>query len=497
MKRILSRVFANWIDRKTHSDQKHAVQRQKDLLRNLINDASETSFGKDHNFKQIRNYDEFVKQVPVRDYESLRSYFDRVKNGEADILWKGKPIYISKTSGTTTGAKYIPITQESISNHLDSARNALLAYIHETGRTAFVSGKMIFLQGSPELDEINGIRTGRLSGIVAHHVPKYLQSNRMPGFKINCIEDWEEKLEGIVEETLQVDMRLISGIPPWVQMYFEQLIEKSGKENIAEIFPDFSLLVYGGVNYKPYQNRIRKLIGKDVDSIEVYPASEGFIAYQDSQKEKGMLLNVNSGIFFEFIKMEDISKENPIRISLEGVELNTNYALVLSNNAGLWSYKIGDTIKFVSKNPYRIVVTGRTKHFTSAFGEHVIGEEVEDAISHLSSRLNIDISEFHVAPVTEPSEGQLPHHEWLIEFNTNDVDLEKCAEILDGYMQQRNPYYFDLREGNILEQLHITTIREHGFNNYMKSVGKLGGQNKLPRLSNDRSVADKMHEFRI
>lgn len=495
MKALLGKLFAAVVCYKVRRDSQRALLIQENLLLNLIHKGSTTVFGKDHNFKLIKNYRDYVKNVPVRDYEELKIYIDRIVKGEENIAWPGMPLYLSKTSGTTSGAKYIPITKESIHNHIDTARNALLFYINETGKSDFVNGKMIFLQGSPDIEEINGIKTGRLSGIVAHHVPKYLLKNRMPSFEVNCIEDWEKKVTAIALETLKEDMRLISGIPPWLQMYFEILKEKSGAEYISDIFPNLSLLVYGGVNYKPYEKKISEVVGKEIDHIELYPASEGFIAFQDSRNEDGMLLNTNSGIFYEFIKTEEFFNENRKRLSLKDVEINVNYAIIISSNAGLWAYSLGDTVKFVSLNPYRITVTGRIKHFTSAFGEHVIAEEVEEAVKLAMDQLGANILEFHVAPQVNPANNQLPYHEWFIEFEVIPADIKELSTYIDEYMQKRNPYYKDLREGNILTELIIRQVEKHGFNNYMKSVGKLGGQNKLPRLSNDRVIADSLKNY--
>jgi len=379
--------------------------------------------------------------------------------------------------------------------HIISARNALLSYVHETGNADFLNGKLIFLQGSPILNKKSGIETGRLSGIVAHHVPGYLQKNRMPGYEINCIEDWEQKVDAIVDETLNEDMRLISGIPPWCQMYFDRLSAKSGGKKIKDIFPNFKLFVYGGVNYEPYRARIEESIGFAIDTIETYPASEGFIAFQDSQKEKGLLLQVDSGIFYEFVPVDEFFNENPSRISLEHIELNKNYALILNTNAGLWGYSLGDTVKFVSKNPYKILVTGRIKHFISAFGEHVIGEEVEHALMSVAKDEDIEIVEFTVAPQVNPIAGELPYHEWFIEFGTEPKDLQTFKQKVDHALQKKNIYYFDLIEGNILQPLVIRSLKKDTFINYMRAQGKLGGQNKVPRLANDRKIADGLKEY--
>lgn len=482
--------------RKIKASAKNAISIQEKMLLDLITKAKNTTFGKEHHFDEINNYDDFKKHVPIRDYEGLKSYIDKIINGESDILWLGKPLYLAKTSGTTSGVKYIPLTRESIPNHINSARNALLMYIHETKKTDFINGKMIFLQGSPELTEKKGINIGRLSGIVYHFVPDYLLKNRMPTYETNIIEDWELKVEAISNETMQENMTLISGIPPWILMYFEKLTEFTGKKYIKDIFPEFSLFVYGGVNYEPYRSKIEEIVGKKIDAIETYPASEGFIAYQDSQVEKGLFLNIDSGIFFEFIPVENIFEENPSRISLKDVGLGINYVLIINSNAGLWGYNIGDTVKFVSTDPYRIVVTGRIKHFISAFGEHVIGEEVEFALIKAAEEAGAVVSEFTVAPQVNPEQG-LPFHEWFVEFSRPPVEMDAFALKVDTYLQQKNIYYKDLIEGKILQQLKITMVIENGFKNYMRASGKLGGQNKVARLSNDRNIADELKQWVI
>lgn len=495
LKAALSKPFARFVCWQINKWKSNSVAAQERVFKEIISQARQTSFGKDHNFSLINSYEDFKKNVPVRDYELLTPYIERVKAGEENVLWPGKPAYFAKTSGTTSGVKYIPISKESMPEHIKAARNALLTYIVETGNADFVDGKMIFLQGSPILEEKAGIPTGRLSGIAAHHVPAYLQKNRLPSYKTNCIEDWEQKLDAIVEETITEDMTLISGIPPWVQMYFERLSEKSGGKKVKDIFKNFNLFVYGGVNFEPYRARLEESIGKKVDSIETYPASEGFIAYQDSQKEKGLLLLTNAGMFYEFIPADEYFNENPTRISLKGVELDKNYALILNTNAGLWGYSIGDTIKFVSINPYKIVVTGRIKHFISAFGEHVIGEEVEHALLSVAKEEAVEITEFTVAPQVSPSNGELPYHEWFIEFEKAPDDIDSFRLKVDLALQKKNVYYFDLIEGKILQPLIIRSLQKNAFINYMKAEGKLGGQNKVPRLSNDRKIALGLEKF--
>ncbi len=494
LKAALSRVFAAWVNRDLNHIRADSVALQQKTFNYLVATAKDTAFGKDHHFESIHNYGNFKKLVPVRDYEDLRPYIDRVTHGEENILWPGKPEYLAKTSGTTSGVKYIPITKESMPEHIKAARNALLNYIHETGKSDFVNGKMIFLQGSPVMTKKEGISVGRLSGIVANLVPAYLQKNRLPSYEVNCIEDWEQKVDAIVEETLTEDMTLISGIPPWCQMYFDRLNAKTAKK-IKDIFPNFKLFVYGGVNYEPYRARIEESIGFAIDSIETYPASEGFIAFQDSQKDKSLLLLTDAGIFYEFIPSEEYFNENPTRLSLEQIALDKNYALILNTTAGLWGYSIGDTIKFVSKNPYKILVTGRIKHYISAFGEHVIGEEVEQALLGVANAEGVDIVEFTVAPQVNPPKGELPYHEWFIEFGKQPKDLKAFALKVDKALQTKNIYYFDLIEGNILQPLVIQSLQKDAFINYMREQGKLGGQNKVPRLSNDRKIADELKKY--
>ena len=490
IKSFAAKIFAKRIVYKIEKWSKKPVETQQKVFKNLISEAKETAFGKDHDFKNIKSTSDFARNVPIRDYESLKPYVDRVVSGEENILWPGKPLYFAKTSGTTSGAKYIPITKESMPHHVEAARNAILCYINETGNADFVDGKMIFLQGSPEMTEKNGIKLGRLSGIVAHYVPKYLQRNRMPSWETNCIDDWETKVDVIVEETKDENMTVISGIPSWVQMYFERLRAKTGKD-VGDLFKNFQLFIYGGVNYEPYRAKFESLIGRKVDSIELFPASEGFFAFQDRQDADGMLLLLDSGIFYEFIEAAHFFDENPTRLTIGDVKVGVNYVMIVSTNAGLWGYNVGDTIQFTSTNPYRVIVSGRIKHFISAFGEHVIGKEVEQAMKEAIQKHGFSISEFTVAPQTNPEEG-LPYHEWFIEFEREPDSLEKIAKTIDTAMQQQNSYYFDLIEGKILQPLHIKQLKKGSFTEHMKSQGKLGGQNKLPRLSNDRKIAEKL-----
>ena len=472
-----------------------AVADQENILQHLIKVGKGTEYGKSAGLSKVNKYEEFREVVRIQDYEQMRPWIDKIKEGRHNVLWKGKPIYLAKTSGTTSGTKYIPITKDSIPNHINTARNALLCYMAESGNTRFADGKLIFLSGTPELERVGGIPTGRLSGIVNHHVPKYLRANQMPSYETNCIEDWETKLNKIVDETINKDMTLISGIPPWMQMYFDELIKRSGKK-VGELFPNFSVMVQGGVNFEPYKAKLFESIGRKIDCIELFPASEGFLAFQDSQNAEGLLLNTNSGIYFEFVPAGEIFSDNPTRLSLKDVKLGENYAMIINSNAGLWGYNLGDTVKFVSTEPYRVVVTGRTKHFISAFGEHVIGEEVEYSILKAAEEEKVQITEFTVAPFVSNSNGK-SYHEWFIEFENRPGDINSFAHKVEDNLRKKNVYYDDLISGNILSPLKITAVRKNGFIDYMKSIGKLGGQNKVPRLSNDRKIADELAKWSL
>ncbi len=493
IKSLFAKPFALIVSKNIKRGMHTAIPDQAAIFKSLLKTGKLTEFGKDHKLTQVQNYNQFTEAVPIRDYENLKPYIEMIKEGRQNILWRGRPLYFAKTSGTTSGTKYIPITKDSIGNHINSARNAILCYMAETGNTKFADGNMIFLSGSPVLERIADIPTGRLSGIVNHHIPRYLRKNQLPSYETNCIEEWENKLNKIVDETINRNLTLISGIPPWMQMYFDEIVNRTGKP-VSEVYPNFSVMVYGGVNFEPYKAKLFNTIGKKIDGIETFPASEGFFAFQDTQTEPGLLLNTNSGIFFEFIPEDEIGKENPKRVSLEDVKTGVNYALIINSNAGLWGYDIGDMVKFVSTNPYRLVVTGRTKHFISAFGEHVIGEEVEQSLLKTASEENIHITEFTVAPYVSSDKGK-SYHEWFIEFENKPENILAFAAKVDKNLREKNTYYDDLIAGNILQPLKINCMQKNSFINYMRSIGKLGGQNKVPRLSNDRKLADALQAW--
>lgn len=496
IKSFLIKPYAAFVANRIKQYSAHAIMHQQTIMQQLVAIGQHTVFGKDHQLEKVKNYEDFKQAIPLRDYEQLKNYFDRVAAGEANVLWRGKPKYLAKTSGTTSGVKYIPITTDSVGNHFYSAQAAMMLFMHEQQDASMMDGKLIFLSGSPKLEEKSGIKVGRLSGIVNHEIPAYLKRNQVPSWQTNCIEDWETKVDKIADETLKHDMRLISGIPPWMQMYFDRLHEKTGGKRIIEIFPNLKVITYGGVNFEPYRAKIEHSIGKKIPTVETYPASEGFIAYQDSQHEEGLLLNINSGIFFEFVPANEIFNDNPTRYTIEQVTTGVSYAIIINNNAGLWGYVIGDTVKFVNLNPFRIIVTGRIKHFISAFGEHVIAEEVEHALLAAVKQMSAEVVEFTVAPKIQ-TENELPYHEWLIAFDTMPSDLITFANLIDNELRKKNIYYDDLIVGKVLQPLKISVLKKDAFIEYMKAEGKLGGQNKVPRLSNDRLLAEKLLKYKL
>jgi hypothetical protein len=491
IKSFLARPYASIVHNKLRKGMATAVADQQAILQYLLKNGSKTVFGEDHKLQDVRTYEEYKAAVPIRDYEAISPYIDKIKKGEQNVLWKGRPIYFAKTSGTTSGVKYIPITRQSIPNHINGARNALLCYMAETGNTAFADGKMIFLSGSPELERVGGIPTGRLSGIVNHYIPRYLRGNQLPSFETNCIEDWETKLDKIVQETIGERMTLISGIPPWMQMYFDWLSARSGGKRIKELFPKLQVIVHGGVNFDPYSARLQESLGGKVDFIETFPASEGFFAFQDLPQSEGLLLNTDAGMYYEFIPAAEVHNEHPTRLSLADVKVGENYALIVNSDAGLWGYSIGDMVRFVSVNPYRLVVAGRIKHFISAFGEHVIGEEVEYAMLQAAKEHSVHVTEFTIAPAIQVNDG-LPYHEWFVEFEVPPADMTAFGLAVDRHLRGKNIYYDDLITGSILRPLVIRTMKKNSFIEYMRSIGKLGGQNKVPRLANDRKIAEAL-----
>jgi len=464
------------------------------MLKWLTKTAAETEFGKAHDFRAIQTPQDFQARVPLRSYESFRPYVERALKGQPDVLWPGQPLYFCESSGTTSGTKYIPITKHSIAKQVQGARDALLCYIEASRRPQFLAGKMAFVSGTPVLRQNDaGMKIGRLSGLVNHYVPNYLQRNRVPTMATNSIPDWAEKVRSIVREAKAEDLRLISGIPPWVQMLLEEAQERTRKRP-AELWPNLQVYVHGGVDFRPYEAIMHQAVGRKLDFVETYPASEGFIAFQDNFREDGLLLLLDSGLFYEFVPLEDYGKPDARRLTLDQVEVGPNYAILLSTSAGLYGYEIGDTVRFTSLNPFKLRVSGRTGHFISAFGEHVIQDEVNTAMLEALETAGGEVNEFTVAPFIR-EDGS--YHEWFVEFTRLPSDLPAFQRALDTAMRRQNIYYEHLRGGGMLNEAAVRPVNMNASRRYMESIGKLGGQNKFPRLKNNRDIADYMARERV
>lgn len=496
---IISKIATSLASKQVMT-QEAAYNTQIKTLSRILATKADTASLKEFNIGQsITNYTAFRSNIPLQTYEDLAPYIQRIQQGEKDVLWPGKPLYFAKTSGTTSGSKYIPVTKASIANHLQGARQTLIHYIHHTKDVNFLQRgrKMLFLSGSPQLKKEYGIPTGRLSGIVNHHIPFYIRGHYLPTHATNCITDWEQKIDRIVEETLSKDLSVIAGIPPWIQMYFDKLQHKTG-ERIGAIFPHLSLLIHGGMRFAPYKERLLRSIGRNITALATYAASEGFIAYQNVPDEEGLLLQLNSGIFFEFIPLADTaSLASATRLHIGDVAIGVDYAIVVSTNAGLLSYLIGDTVRFISLDPPKIIITGRVQQFISAFGEHVIVEEIEKAMRNaLTQYPSVQVREYMVAPQIGKGDGVASHHEWLIDFENPPADIQAFAGAIDACMCKQNSYYNDLIMGNVLSTLQITALPSEAFITYMRTAGKLGEQNKIVRVSNDRTIADQLLVYR-
>jgi hypothetical protein len=472
-----------------------ALQDQSAIFDHLVSRAKGTLFGRDHGFEKIRTVGDFQQRVPIRDYEGIKDYIRKIKEGGQDVLWPGAPIYFAKTSGTTSGIKYIPLTKESMPFHFSSARNAVFNYAAQINDFSYLDGKLIFLSGSPETSMTGKIKSGRLSGLVNLHIPALFKRSQLPSYSTNCIEDWDTKVEKIIDECIGQDLRLISGIPPWVQMFAERILARTGKSHIREVFPNLKMLVSGGVNFAPYKSHYTRLFGADIPRVDTYPASEGFIGFQYTPDDPALILNTNAGIFFEFVTLEELKKEYPTRLQLSEVQPGVTYAILLSTNAGMWCYNIGDTIEFVSTHPYRFIINGRVSQYISAFGEHVIEKEVETALLKTCEVHHCTVNEFTIAPQVNPVDQGKPYHEWFVDFELLPADLHTFMVDLDHAMRKQNIYYDDLITGNILRPVQLRIMKPLAFRDYMREIGKLGGQNKIPHLRNDRKIADGLKNY--
>lgn len=475
--------------RREYDYQKDAIALQDLFLKKLISQNKSTVFGLAHQFESIKNYANYTQSVSPRYYEEFQTYIEKIKKGEKNILQSGSPLYLLMTSGTTAGTKFIPISKSGIQHQINAAMKLLCFHSYHQGNADFMGFKMIFLQGSPELNYDLAIPVGRLSGVVYHHIPRFFQRNKLPTYQTNIISNWQEKVDKIVAETVGENISILGGIPPWCIQYFEKLITKSKAKNLRALFPNLSIYIYGGLDFGSYREKMKQLLGDKVACLQTFPASEGFFGIQDLPNSDEMLLLVNQGIFYEFIPIEEVEKEKPKAILIKDIILNTSYELMVTTDSGLWRYRMGDLIQFTNLAPYRIKVVGRTSQFISAFGEHVIGFEIENTMQAAIQEFQLDIEEYHVCPNVENK-----HYEWYIEFNQLVVDITSLQNYLDTKLSGFNKYYAHLIDGNIINSCQIIVLSKGRFAQLRSKLGKDGGQNKVIRLSNNKKFASQLIE---
>lgn len=474
----------------------HPLEAQADVFKTLMKKGSQTEFGKDYCLNPETTYEEFRSKVPIHHYEKLLPYIERIKNNEANVLWPGRPLYLATTSGTTSGEKFIPVTKDSLKKGMDSSVLCSATYLRETNNYTPLDKKMVILSANPKLIKDKYFSYGKITGIFNNHIPSFMKRNRIPSVETNMIEDWDLKMQKTVDESIGADVGMVGGFPAWIIRYFERVLEKTGKKTIIEVFPNLQVITHGGVAYGPYKKRMETLIGKPFQRLEVFSASEGFMAFQDQQNKEDMLLVPNGEIFYEFVPLTEWGKEDAKRISLKDVEVGIPYAMVITTMGGLWAYDLGDTVTFTSTAPYRLKVSGRTKHFISNSGEHLISEQVESALTKTAISFGVEVRDFSVAPhITDEVGGN--RHEWLIEFKTLPTSLDDFSTRLSQELCDISDNYFLLIDGSVLHPPIVSALKEGAFVDYMKSINKMTHQNKVPRLMNNRDLADKLQSYVI
>ena len=474
----------------------HATEIQEQVFKRLIDKAASTEWGKKYDYASIKDYAQFCKRVPVQTYEEVKPWVERIRQGEQNLLWPGNTVWFAKSSGTTNDkSKFIPVTSDSIQDtHYRGGKDAVALYLHINPKSRFSTGKSLVLGGShaPNLNTNHSL-VGDLSAILIENMPAMGMYLRVPSKQTALMEHFEPKMEAIARETIGTNVVSLSGVPSWMLVLIKHILEKTGKKTLEQVWPNLEVFFHGGVAFTPYREQYKQLIQKSgMLYVETYNASEGYFATQNDLTDSAMLLMIDYGVFFEFIPMEELGKENPVVVPLWDVKLNKNYAMVISTSAGLWRYMIGDTVKFTSKNPYKIVITGRTKHFINAFGEELIVDNAEKGLAKACAATGALITDYTAAPVFMDENAKC-RHQWLIEFAKMPDSLERFAKILDNTLQEINSDYEAKRQNNLaLQQLEIIVARKGLFNDWLDRKGKLGGQHKIPRLSNTRTYIEDM-----
>lgn len=466
---------------------------QEKLMLEFVEAAMNTRFGKEHLFSTIRTYEDFKQHVPLRNYEELLPYIEKIRSGQADVLWKGRPVFFGKTSGTTSKTKFIPVTKESLNNQVGAPQYAALNYAHRYKQYSFLKGKVLLFSDGHFFEKINGIKAAPISTIANASVPAIYKWMRLPSDNINAIPQYETRIKAMIKACRGKDIRTIVAMPVWLLVFLRALKKSTGKE-FKDLFPNFKLLFLSGMDYMPYLEEIKRYITTPFDVLETYPSTEGFIAYQDIREERGMQLVLNNGIFFEFMPVNELGQRNANRVSLKDVEVGINYAVVLNTNAGLWGYLNGDTVRFKSIYPHRIDITGRITQYISAFGEHVTVEETNKSIAKTAAECQATIVDYTVAPNIK-DDGSLPYHEWFIEFGQVPKNITEFAKRLDHSICLLNFSYRDVVVNKVIEPLKITLVPTGGFETFLKVSGKTGLQQKIPQVRNDYAFARLLKEI--
>lgn len=474
---------------------KYPCDVQDELLSRLVTLARFTEYGKQYDFSSIETYSDFKSRVPVNDYESLKSLINRTMHGEQNLLWHSDVKWFAKSSGTTSDkSKFIPVSEESLEDcHFKGGKDLLSIYCSNYPDTKIFGGKLLTLGGSHSINTFNNDSySGDLSAILIQNLPLWIQVMRTPDISVALMNEWEQKIEQVAKLTINENVTNMSGVPSWSLVLLKRVLEITGKKSIVEVWPNMELFVHGAVNFIPYKSQFQNIIGKKINYLETYNASEGFFGIQDLKESEEMLLMLDYGIFYEFIPMDEIDREHPKTISLAEVELNKNYAILITTNAGLWRYKIGDTVIFTSVNPYRIKITGRTAHFINAFGEELIVDNADKAIVAASNRTNSHVREYTAAPVyfTDNSNGA---HEWLIEFDKDPENLEEFTIALDEELKKLNSDYEAKRYKNMTLRMPVVRkLHANSFYDWLRHNNRLGGQHKIPRLANNRKYVEEL-----
>ena len=489
----IARPLVNRIERRIRHWAARPLECQQRYFRLLLATAPQTTYGRAMRIESGMNYAAYCDCVPLVDYEDLKPYVERIMAGEPDVLWPGKPDYLAMSSGTTSGKKYIPATPQGMQAMIRGMTDAFCSYIARSQHYDIWDGKTLPLTGSPALTMMGEIPSARVSGLMNHVLPWYARWNRVPSWETNSIADFERKISRILDETIGQDVRALTGLPVWLNFLFKRLRERTGKK-VIDVWPHLNVMLYGGLQVAPYTAGLCEAIGKDIDFVEIYNGSEGFFAFADQLDDPGLLLHMRTGCFYEFMPAEAYRAGKVERLQLQDVDLDVDYGLVLNSVSGLWGYNLGDTVRFTSREPYRLVFTGRLAHFTSAFNEHVIQVDVERAMQEAIEQEGGVVTEFTVAPQIHPETGP-PYHEWFVEFAEPPNNLEAFRLKLDSVMQGGNHLYREMVAARAMRSLKLSLLQPDGFLQYMKSIGQVGEQHKVPRLKNDRSIADAVAPY--